>query len=97
MANRSALRLFGAEREEQLLGQPWTARVHPDFHEIAERGCKRRCKSADGSVVLPPMEQRYLRVDGSAVEVEVTTSNITLAEGRAVLVGRPRHHPAQGR
>ncbi len=85
MANRSALRLFGAEREEQLLGQPWTARVHPDLHEIAERRL-RMVQAADGSIMLPPVEQRYLRVDGSAVEVEVTASNIMLAEGRAVLL-----------
>ncbi len=84
MANRSALRLFGAEQEEQLLGQPWTARIRPDFHEIARERFQ-RVRDADGLIALPPIEQHYLRVDGSAVEVEVTASSIMLAEGRAVL------------
>lgn len=84
MANRSALRLFGAQKPEQLLDRHWTLLVHPAFHEIV----KARMQKAEGAretVVLPPMEQRYLRVDGSSVEVEVTTSNIALAEGRVVL------------
>lgn len=85
MANRSALRLFGAEREEQLLGLPWTARVHPDFHEIV-RGWLQQVQAADGLSMLPAMEQRHLRVDGSVVEVEVTASTIPMAEGRAVLL-----------
>ena len=84
MANRSALRLYGAEREEQLLGLPWTARVHPDYHEVARRR-QRQLQEADGPVVLPAMEQRHARVDGSCVEVEVAGSNIALAEGRAIL------------
>ncbi|HCK81508.1 MAG TPA: hypothetical protein DIC59_08585, partial [Candidatus Competibacteraceae bacterium] len=84
MANRSALRLFGAEHEGQLLGRPWKALLHPDFHPIAAQRLK-KLESADGSVALPAVEQRYVRLDGSAVEVEVTTRNITLAEGRAVL------------
>ena len=84
MANRSALRLFGAEREEQLLERPWKALVHPDFHSIAAERLK-KLGSADGSFALPAVEQRYVRLDGSAVEVEVTTRSITLAEGQAVL------------
>ncbi|MDG4607149.1 MAG: PAS domain S-box protein, partial [Candidatus Contendobacter sp.] len=84
MSNRSALQLFGAEREEQLLGLPWTAWVHPDFHEIV-RVQLQQIQAASGSSMLPAMEQRYLRMDGSTVEVEVTTSTIPLAEGRAVL------------
>jgi hypothetical protein len=58
----------------------------PDLHEIAERNGCERVRAADGSIMrCLPMEQRYLRVDGSAVEVEVTASSIMLAEGRAVL------------
>lgn len=84
MANRSALRLFGAEREDQVLGQPWTERIHPDFHEpVSQRF--RHVQDANGLAVLPAMEQCYLRRDGSVVEVEVTASTIPLAEGRAVL------------
>ncbi len=84
MANRSTLRLYGAEREEQLLGLPWTAWVHPDYHEVA-RQRQRLLQEADEPIMLPAMEQCHVRVDGSRVEVEVAGSNITLAEGRAIL------------
>ncbi len=85
MANHAALRLYGAEREEQLLGSPWTARVHPDFHELV-RQRQRMILDADGPFVTPPMEQVHMRIDGAAVDVEVTGSGIMLAEGWAVLV-----------
>ncbi|MBK8751457.1 MAG: PAS domain S-box protein [Candidatus Competibacteraceae bacterium] len=87
MANSSALQLFGAEREDQLLGLPWTARVHPDFHQIArERVEQIQDTAADCLAVLPVIEPRcMLRLDGSAIDVEVTTSKIMLAEGSAVL------------
>ncbi|MCC9000874.1 MAG: PAS domain S-box protein [Candidatus Contendobacter sp.] len=87
MANSSALRLFGAEREDQLLGLPWTERVHPDFHQIArERVAQIQNTAADCLAVLPVIEPRcMLRVDGSVIDVEVTTSKIMLAEGSAVL------------
>ena len=84
MVNRSALRLLGAKEPGQLLGRPWTLLVHPDFHEMV-RARMEKAEGAKEPMVLPPVEQRYLRVDGSVVEVEVTTSNITLAEGRVVL------------
>lgn len=84
MANRSALRLYGAESEDQLRGLPWTAWVHPDYHEVA-RQRQRLLRKANGSIALPAMEQRHLRMDGSHVEVEVTASNIMLAEGPAIL------------
>jgi diguanylate cyclase (GGDEF)-like protein/PAS domain S-box-containing protein len=84
MANRSALRLYGAEREDQLLGLLWTSWVHPDYHEVA-RQRQQLLGKASGLSGLPAMEQRHLRMDGSHVEVEVTASNIMLAEGPAIL------------
>ncbi len=84
MANRSALRLLGAEGEQRPLGLPWTEWIHPDYHEaVAQR--LRTLRSSDQPITLPLMEQRYLRVDGSPVEVEVMSSSIMLAEGRVVL------------
>ncbi|MCP5157931.1 MAG: EAL domain-containing protein [Gammaproteobacteria bacterium] len=84
MANHSAMRLFGVEREEQLLGLPWTARVDPAFHNTVKKQIQ-LIEGTAGLVVLPAMEQRYLQASGFPVEVEVTTSSIMLPEGRAVL------------
>ncbi|HRD67179.1 MAG TPA: EAL domain-containing protein [Candidatus Competibacter sp.] len=84
MANRSTLRLYGAESENQLRGLPWTAWVHPDYREVAQQR-QQFLRKASGPIALPAMEQRHLRMDGSHVEVEVTASNIMLAEGPAIL------------
>ncbi|HNT40195.1 MAG TPA: ATP-binding protein [Rubrivivax sp.] len=67
--NPAALRLFGAERPEQLLGQPVLARVHPDSHPVVER---RRAELLRSGRAQAPQEERYLRLDGSVVEVEVS-------------------------
>ncbi|MDG4554235.1 MAG: PAS domain S-box protein [Candidatus Competibacter sp.] len=84
MVNRSALRLFGADSEARLLGLPWRERIHPDSHEaVAQR--LRAVRDSEQPIILPAMEQRHLRVDGSPIEVEVTSSSILLAEGRAML------------
>jgi len=84
MANRSTARLFGVERQEELLNKTWLMRVHPDSRAAVKARIE-MVENADGLLVLPSMEQRFLRVDGSAVEVEVTTSGIRLTEGIAVL------------
>ena len=59
MANRSALRLLGAEGGQLPLGLPWTEWIHPDYHEaVAQR--LRTLRSSDQPITLPLMEQRYL-------------------------------------
>ncbi|MGB5062205.1 MAG: PAS domain S-box protein, partial [Candidatus Competibacter sp.] len=84
MANRSALRLLGAEGEQRPLGLPWTEWIHPDYHEVVAQRL-RAVRDSERPITLPIMEQCYLRVDGSPVEVEVMSSSILLTDGRAVL------------
>jgi len=84
MLNRSALRLLGAEGEQRPLGLPWTEWIHPDSHEVVAQRL-RSVWDSERPIALPVMEQRYLRMDGSPVEVEVMSSSIMLAEGRVVL------------
>ncbi|GMV75727.1 MAG: hypothetical protein AMXMBFR78_26770 [Rubrivivax sp.] len=67
--NPAALRLFGAERAEQLLGTEVLSRVHPDCHPTVER---RRAELLRSGVAQAPREERYLRLDGSVVDVEVS-------------------------
>jgi two-component system cell cycle sensor histidine kinase/response regulator CckA len=69
--NQAACELLGAESPAQLLGQPAMARVHPDDRQIALdrlEAVERR-----GSAV-PAIEERLLRLDGSAVDVEESAS-----------------------
>lgn len=79
--NPAALKLFGARQPEQILGQPVTDFVHPDFlknfaHRIAS-------KSASVSV-----QEKFLRLDGTPLDVEVTAVPVQWGEqqGEQVIV-----------
>ncbi len=69
-ANRAAIELFRARDEQDLIGMSADELVHPDYKEqVRER--LRRMEAEQ--VVLPPLEERLFRLDGSVVEVEVRT------------------------
>ena len=67
--NPAAVRLFGAESAEILLGTPVIDRIHPDTRAIARERMRlfNEERKAVGIV-----EQQYLRVDGSVIDVEVS-------------------------
>jgi len=69
--NPATLRLFGAEAAEQLIGQPVLDRVHPDFHASVRL---RREQMHQRLQAVPAAEERYLRLDGSEVDVEVSAA-----------------------
>ncbi len=76
--NGAALRLFGAESQEQLLGRPFLGLVHPVWHdEVTRRMRLTQCEGRGSSLA----EFKYLRMDGSAVDVEAVSTPI-LFEGR---------------
>lgn len=67
--NPRALELFGAETEQQLLGQPVLERFHPDYRKGAAeriRGLNREKKSQS------QLEEVLLRLDGTPVYGEVS-------------------------
>ncbi|MFI5180679.1 MAG: PAS domain S-box protein [Thermoanaerobaculia bacterium] len=72
--NPAAVKLFGASSPEQLLGQPILERVHPDFRNPV----KGRIVSLHGGLPIPEMVERFLKLDGSEIEVEVTASRVSL-------------------
>ena len=69
--NPSALRLFAAADAGQLLGRPVLEHIHPDFHESVRR---RREVLHRTRQPVPAMEERYVRLDGSEVDVEVSAA-----------------------
>jgi PAS domain S-box-containing protein len=78
--NPATLRLFGAATAEQLLGTPVFDRIHPEYHD--------RVRARGESIVreqrpVPPLEERYLRLDGSEVEVEVSAAPYVDDQGPA--------------
>ena len=69
-ANRAAIELFRARDEQDLIGRGADELVHPDYKEqVRER--LRRMETEQ--IVLPPLEERLFRLDGTVVEVEVRT------------------------
>ena len=82
-ANEGAARLLGAGSSERLIGLPVMDLVHPDYREIV----RDRVRTAtDGGRSAPLIEERFLRLDGSEVEVEVTASPFTYLGERGVQV-----------
>jgi PAS domain S-box-containing protein len=69
--NPAAVRLFGARDAGELIGTPVIERIHPDSRAaVAERV---RVLTKEHRAV-PPLPERYLRLDGSVVDVEVTAA-----------------------
>jgi PAS domain S-box-containing protein len=67
--NEAALRLFGATSQEQMLHQPVMDRFHPDSHAVMQE----RIRLLDEEKIpAPTLEQKYLRLDGTSVDVEVS-------------------------
>jgi len=66
--NAAALGLFGATRPEELLGQPVLDRFHPDFRtQVRERI---RLLNEERQPA-PTLDEVYLKLDGSPVDVSV--------------------------
>ncbi len=68
--NPAATALFGAARAEELLGRPILERVHPEHHD-SMRAMLDRSKHGAPST---PLQQTFLRLDGSTVAVEVAAA-----------------------
>ncbi len=71
--NAAALKLFGAIEAHELLGTVMIERCHPDFRDLVRE--RNRLVNQERQSV-PPMDQVYLRVDGSTVPVEVSAAPI---------------------
>ena len=83
LVNDACLRLFGAQREEELLGKSPFELLHSDDHE---RIRERIHRSRDIGEVVEPVEERIVRLDGRVVDVEVTASPFEDAGTRAIHV-----------
>jgi PAS domain S-box-containing protein len=65
--NPAAILLFGAQSPEHLLGRPILERVAPEHREIFR---ERRRLLTEERQKIPPMVQKYLKLDGTVVHVE---------------------------
>ena len=74
-ANSAGLALLGAESPGQILGKPVLDLIHPDYREIVARRFREGVKE---NRAIPLSEEKYLRLDGTIVDVEVMAKPIVL-------------------
>ncbi len=68
--NKECLRLMRATTKDQLIGLPVIEFIHPDNREIViER--MQQVSVSEVDVSMPIVEEKYIRLDGSAIYVEV--------------------------
>jgi len=82
-ANNQCLRLMAASTQADLLGKPVIQFVHSDSRDLV---IKRMKKAADDITVLPLTEEKFIRLDGSSVDVEVKSIPIIFEHKSARLL-----------
>ncbi|GET42870.1 PAS domain-containing protein [Microseira wollei] len=70
--NPAALNLFGATESEQLIGKAVMDFVHPDYREIVQL----RMQQLQQNQTVPLLEEKFFRLDGTVVEVEVAAAPV---------------------
>lgn len=82
-ANPTAVSMLGAQSEEQLLGRPVLDIVHRDFHDMVRQRIK---QVVSIGVSVPPAEMRFIKLDGTLMDVEVRSTPLAFDGAPAVLV-----------
>jgi PAS domain S-box-containing protein/putative nucleotidyltransferase with HDIG domain len=83
LANTAAMNLMGADSSEQIIGRRMTDFVHPDFRPLVK---ERTRQQIDEGKTVPVKEEKFLRVDGTSIDVEATAAPIHIQDKVASLV-----------
>ncbi len=67
--NPAGLKMFGASTLQEMIGKPIIDFVHTDYRQSVIERVK---KSLAQNTTAPPFEEKFLRLDGSSVDVEVS-------------------------
>lgn len=81
-ANPAAVKLLGASTLDALVGTPMIDLVHSEFKEIVAE----RIRSAEAGQSQSVLEQKFVRSDGSVIDVEVTGSLFTFEDEPATQI-----------
>ncbi|MFH1056059.1 MAG: PAS domain S-box protein [Candidatus Altiarchaeota archaeon] len=80
--NPAAARIMGVGSADECIGKPLMDFVHPDYRETV----KERVRKMNAGELAPLMEEKFLKVDGRAVDVEVAAMPITFNRQPAIQV-----------
>jgi len=81
--NPSAIKLFGAKKEEQIISKSPIEFFHPDYHEQIKQRIELMIEKG---ISVPTIEEKILRIDKTVVDVEVTATPFNYKEDRAIQV-----------
>jgi PAS domain S-box-containing protein len=81
--NTAGAEFFGVTSPEELIGKPVMDFIHPDYREIVGARIVRTQEKGERTDLI---QEKFLRLDGRAVDVEVVTTPITYRGQVATLV-----------
>jgi len=81
--NAAGVKLLGAQSKADLLGRLVIDFVHPDYREMVK---ERILGIQEGAESMPLLEEKFIRLDGSQVEVEVTGIPLFFEDRKAIQV-----------
>jgi len=81
--NPAGVQLIGAASSEEVIGKPMLSFVHPDYHTHVT---VRTMKALTDGVPLAPLEEKLIRLDGTPIDVEVTSMPLVYDGKNAVQV-----------
>jgi len=100
--NSAAMRLLGAQRPEELIGKSVKEIIHPDCWEMVQRRMRQlrdegttffwksaanRMRRPKGEeTIIPFIEEKFVRLDGREVEVEVAATPLTFQDEPSVQI-----------
>jgi PAS domain S-box-containing protein len=81
--NQAAIEMIGAKNADECLGQPVLKWVHPDCQEIVKR---RITKMIQEDSIAPLIEEKFIKTDGTVIDVEVAASSFKYKGKTSVMV-----------
>ena len=81
--NSAGARLIGAAKPEQLIEKPIMDFVHPDYREIIKERVREMRKKRRA---VPLIEEKFIRLDGTYIDVEVAAMPFIYQDKQAVQV-----------
>lgn len=83
-ANSAAVKLLGANHRSEIVGRPMLDFVHQDFHDVVKN--RVRIMRSGSKEEIPIIEEKFLKIDGTPIDVEVGAMAFTFEGKPAVQV-----------
>ncbi|MFA4958091.1 MAG: PAS domain S-box protein [Candidatus Methanoperedens sp.] len=81
-ANSQAMKILGATSPGELIGKTIFDIVHPDYHDMV----RERILIEETGMIAPLIEEKFLRIDGMPVDVEIIAIPVTI-KGKTQMYG----------